>query len=83
METITEIYAKELREECHKLKDPHEKSFSVPIEILLASDNIQILHYRELTLCHIPLFDSKRVEVALELYVYHSTISEVKKLYCI
>lgn len=79
----TEIHAKELREWCRKLKDPHEKSINVSIKMLVASDNIQILRYRELTLCHVPLLDSKRVEVALELYVYHSTISEVNKLYCI
>jgi hypothetical protein len=45
VETITEIQVKELKQWCHKLKDPHEKSIHVSIKILVASDNIQILHF--------------------------------------
>jgi hypothetical protein len=43
-----------------------EKSINVPIQMLVASDKIHVLHHTEITLYHV-LFDSKCVEVALEL----------------
>jgi hypothetical protein len=67
METIREMHAKELRLGCHKFKHSVKKSIDVLIKMLVASDNIQILHYTEMALYHVLLFDSECVEVALEL----------------
>jgi hypothetical protein len=61
------MHAKELRQGCHKFKHSVKTSIDVLIKMLVASDNIQILHYMEMALYHVLLFHSERVEVALEL----------------